>query len=34
MFSLFYHTKDFQSKSKDSIGEEAEVFANITDLLL
>ena len=28
-FSLFHHTKEFQSRSEDSIGEEAEVIAMV-----
>ena len=34
MFSQFHQTKEFQSRFEDSIGEEAEVIATPTYLLL
>ena len=33
-FSLFHQTKEFQSRSEDSIGEEAKVITTTTDLVL
>ena len=33
-FSLFHQTKEFQSRSEDSINEEAVVITTTTNLLL